>query len=403
MMFTAKRAVQCVLLFFSVIAFGQTTIQQQSNAEGFSWTTDLAYQSATLKVFGPRQYALQRTFAPKQALKLSFKELSKDYSPHGQYSFELVLAPIQKQHGQTTSISGAFQIQPSGATDPSLKEFAAKDQVILDDQIVEGSICVGLDCVNGENFGFDTLRIKENNTRIHFLDTSVTASFPSNDWRLVANDSANGGRNYLGIEDSTSGRLVFRVDAGSPENALVVDGDGEIAVGTTDAIQDIHVVRGNSPTLRLDQDTSGGFTPQAWDVGGNETQFFVRNASGADEIPFRIRPAAQSGLVTLGDGTGDTVTIDGQLVLNGVPVTPDYVFAPDFELMSIDEHARLMWRNHHLPNIEPAKTNAKGQPVISIGDRTQGVLKELEFAHIYIDQLHQRMAELEARLEALEQ
>ena len=55
---------------------------------------------------------------------------------------------------------------------------AIGDQVILDDLIVDGSVAVGLDAVNGESFGFDTLRLKENNLRLHFDDTSVAASFP---------------------------------------------------------------------------------------------------------------------------------------------------------------------------------------------------------------------------------
>ncbi len=46
------------------------------------------------------------------------------------------------------------------------------DDVIPDDLIVQGSACVGLDCVNGEVFGFDTVRLKENNTRLQFDDTS---------------------------------------------------------------------------------------------------------------------------------------------------------------------------------------------------------------------------------------
>ena len=44
---------------------------------------------------------------------------------------------------------------------------ASADFVILDDLIVDGSACIGLDCVDGEAFGFDTLRLKENNLRIH--------------------------------------------------------------------------------------------------------------------------------------------------------------------------------------------------------------------------------------------
>jgi hypothetical protein len=48
----------------------------------------------------------------------------------------------------------------------------AEDFVINDDMIIIGSLCVGFDCVNGEVFSFDTIRLKENNLRIKFDDTS---------------------------------------------------------------------------------------------------------------------------------------------------------------------------------------------------------------------------------------
>ena len=80
------------------------------------------------------------------------------------------------------------------------------DQVILDDLIVDGSTCVGQDCVNGEAFGFDTIRVKENNLRIKFDDTSSTSSFPQQDWQLTANDSSNGGLNKFSIDDITGGK-----------------------------------------------------------------------------------------------------------------------------------------------------------------------------------------------------
>src|SRR5690242_17047184 len=81
---------------------------------------------------------------------------------------------------------------------------AAADDVIPDDLIVQGSACVGLDCVNNESFGFDTLRLKENNTRIKFQDTSTAAGFPNNSWQLTANDSASGGLNKFSIENTTA-------------------------------------------------------------------------------------------------------------------------------------------------------------------------------------------------------
>src|SRR5262245_30567747 len=103
---------------------------------------------------------------------------------------------------------------------------ASADQVIADDLIVQGSHCVGLDCVQNENFGFDTLRLKENNLRIKFEDTSASSAFPSNDWMLEANDSANGGSSHFRLVDVTAGRSPFTVFAGAPTDALVITASG---------------------------------------------------------------------------------------------------------------------------------------------------------------------------------
>jgi hypothetical protein len=173
-----------------------------------------------------------------------------------------------------------------------LSNAASADQQILDDLIVTQSLCVGQDCNNGESFGFDTVRLKENNLRLHFDDTSTSASFPSNDWRLVANDSANGGQSYMAIEDSTAGRIPFRIRAGAPADSLYVSASGLIGVGTGSPVVEMHIANGDTPTLRLEQDGSSGFTPQTWDVAGNETNFFVRDATNGSKLSFRIRPSA---------------------------------------------------------------------------------------------------------------
>ncbi len=53
------------------------------------------------------------------------------------------------------------------------------------------------------------------------------------------------------------------------------------------------MVDGETPTLRLRQDTTGGFRAQTWDIGGNEESFFVRDSSVANGIPFRVSVGAQ--------------------------------------------------------------------------------------------------------------
>ena len=174
------------------------------------------------------------------------------------------------------------------------KPSTLKDQVILDDLIVNGSACVGIDCINGESFGFDTHRLKENNLRIHFDDTSNSASFPGNDWRIVINDSENGGSNHFSIEDATAGRSPFRVEGGAPLHSLVVEADGDVGFGTLDPVVEVHIVDGDSPTLRLEQDGSSGFTPQSWDLAANEANFFIRDVTNGSRLVFRIQPGAPS-------------------------------------------------------------------------------------------------------------
>ncbi|MBL4673908.1 MAG: hypothetical protein JKX81_16730, partial [Arenicella sp.] len=169
---------------------------------------------------------------------------------------------------------------------------ANADIVHLDDVIVDGSQCVGFDCVNGESFGFDTLRLKENNLRVNFNDTSSSASFPSNDWRIVVNDSANGGGSYFAVEDSTAGRTPFRVDAGAPTDALRVDSAGDVGIGVANPVVELHMKSGDTPTIRLEQDGSSGFTPQTYDIGSNESNFFIRDVTNGSKLFFRAQPSA---------------------------------------------------------------------------------------------------------------
>jgi hypothetical protein len=69
-------------------------------------------------------------------------------------------------------------------------------------------------------------------------------------------------------------------------------------------VADIHIVDGDSPTLRLAQDGLSGFAPQTWDVVGNETNFFIRDATNGSNLPFRIRPGAPSNAIFI-DPDGD--------------------------------------------------------------------------------------------------
>jgi hypothetical protein len=223
--------------------------------------------------------------------------------------------------GETESRGGASSgsAQAGGSVSESSHAVTAADQVIADDLIVQGSACIGLDCVNNESFGFDTLRLKENNTRIKFEDTSV-GSFPTEDWQLTANDSASGGANKFSIESIDNSRVPFTITAGAPTNSMFVDSSGRVGLGTATPVLNLHIVSGNTPALRLEQNGSSGFTAQTWDVAGNETVFFVRDVTSGSRLPFKIQPGAATNSLTVtssskvGIGTlspSEKLTVDG--------------------------------------------------------------------------------------------
>jgi len=204
--------------------------------------------------------------------------------------------------------------------------------VIPDDLIVQGSACVGLDCVNGEVFGFDTIRLKENNDRIQFDDTSTAAGFPTNNWQIRANSSASGGASFLGFVDqgatgnSETGTIVFEVDAGAPANSLKVSSTGRVGLRTATPVLDLQTTTSDTPAHRLEQNNAGGFTAQTWDIAGNEANFFVRDVTGGSRLPFRIRPGAPTSSIDIsasgnvGIGTASPtgkLDVSGALTLTG--------------------------------------------------------------------------------------
>lgn len=293
-------------------------------ADEVIWRPQIEGAGFALTISGPGGFYLQQAYQPGDGLVFRAKDGAGDPLPDGVYQYEFRVLPLENpvdpgdalrglvpptdvlaQSGGFSIRDGRFVLQnltENADAKDAVESNAPNDQVILDDLIVDGSACIGFDCVNGENFGFDTLRLKENNLRINFYDTSTSAGFPSNDWTLIANDSASGGSNYFSIYDASNARNVFVVEAGAPSNSLYVDDYGRVGLGTSTPAVEMHVADGDTPTVRLDQDGSGGWAPQRWDVAGNEANLFIRDVTNGSTLPFRIQPGAPSSALTIKSG-----------------------------------------------------------------------------------------------------
>lgn len=345
-----------VALFPLSALAGNEVGKMSGNASGIDWTvTRNDHESVVLTVVAPDGTRLQKTFNGGQNPSFRTSDLKKGGSTDGTYTYELLLVPrvsgsvksalkaarasgddaavasIMKANGLDKSVvqSGAFGVSGGAFLDPDAKEptandsaaastgrgsisseasttttrrpgtIAADDQVIPDDLIVQSSICAGFDCVDGESFGFDTIRMKENNVQINFMDTSTSAGYPANDWTIVANDSTSGGANYLAFSDLTAGRKTFLVEAGAPSNALYVDSTGNIGISQSAPGLDLHMTTTDTPAMRYEQTNGGGFTAQTWDIGANEANFFVRDVTGGSLLSFRIRPGAPTSSIDI--------------------------------------------------------------------------------------------------------
>ncbi len=172
-------------------------------------------------------------------------------------------------------------------------------QVFNSDVFVQGSLQIGLDANSSHSFGFDTFVMSEDNLRMYFEDVSTTANFPSNDWRFTFNDSTNGGDNFFSIDDATAGTVPFKIQAGAGNNKFFMESGGYIGLGNTNPAVHLHLTDGNTPTYRLEQDGSDGFTAQTWDIAGNEANFFIRDVSNGSKLSFRIQPNTPENTLTL--------------------------------------------------------------------------------------------------------
>jgi hypothetical protein len=143
-----------------------------------------------------------------------------------------------------------------------------------------------------------SVSLKENNLRIGFNDTS-TGTFPANQWELTANDSASGGVSRFSIRDVTATRDPFTVVAGAPGDSIRVSSTGQVGFRTAVPMKDAHFTTGDTPTIRFEQNTTGGFVAQAWDTAGNEANYFVRDVTGGNLLPFRIRPGAPTSSIDI--------------------------------------------------------------------------------------------------------
>jgi hypothetical protein len=331
------------------------------HSTGIVWRPMASSATLLLTVSGPENYFTEQSFA--NGASPVFYPAG---CPEGEYTYELrqvVFGAANESDssspGNATSApaltqSGHFMLRGGLIVTGGTESGAATtmDVVHADDVIVTGSQCIGFDCLTDgtENFGFDTLKLKENNLQIYFDDTSATAGFPANDWRIRTNDSSSGGASYFAIDDSTAGHTPFKIMAGAPASSIFVSGSGYLGVGTATPTKPITIVRSGEPAAMALRYAGGAsmFVSANADYGniGTSTpsalRFFVNNvlhlrldtdgslscANGAKLTAGGVWTNASS--ITLKNNVRELKADSAMRTLAGLnPVTFTYKTAPD--------------------------------------------------------------------------
>lgn len=260
-----------------------------SSARAVEWIPGADAATTVLSVQKPDGEVIRETFTAGLNPMLRLDGLAD-----GLYAYEL---HVTRGDSAPLTQSGSFTIANGAVVSPDKVEraFAAARPTLPvpntyfpDFVSAAGGLCGGVDCTSSETFGIVTVKMKANNTRLKFEDTSTSPGFASTDWQLSANDTIMGGANKLFVEDLTAATVPLLIEGGTPTNALYLDSTGRVGLRTSTPAKDLDISVVGSPTIRMEQSTSPF---QAWDIVANDANFYVRDVNHESD-PFIIKSAA---------------------------------------------------------------------------------------------------------------
>ena len=279
--------------------------------DAITWMPAVQHTGLLVILTGADGEEARRAFAADETATFTTADVARLGMADGEYRVDVVVMTGEVSTGAPDATVGLSQTSRIAIEAGTLRELSGP--VITGNQTIRQALCVGLNCADAESYGATDVLLKADNLSVRFDDTSTTAGFPANDWELLANDSHNGGEDYFGIRDITAATTPFRVDAGVATDGLRVSPAGSgthVGVGT-EPMEAIHAVTSDTPTLRLEQQSTS-FGDYAWDLGGYESYFYLRDG-GSGDFPFFVGAGAANGALAI---EADDVILG----FSGVPV-----------------------------------------------------------------------------------
>lgn len=292
---------------------------------------------------------------------------------------------------------------------------------------------------NSNSDGFAGVQIDRSvNIRYSLLKYSTSGS---NDW--MVGTAYNGG---IPNTAYTIGRGVSLSDA-----KFTVLTNGDIGIGTTtpQAKLDVKSAGGNASMritstssyagIRFDTENMSAGTERNWYIGSNNQAYgdfsiIQSNAQAGDPLSSGITRMhiTDNGNVGIGiispiaklDVRGGNIYTDSKILIgtsgfntgthslavNGSAIFtkatvkstvswPDYVFKPNYKLLSLSELESFVLKNQHLPDV-PSATEVE-EHGIDLGENQTILLKKIEELTLYVIEQNKNMIELNKKIEVL--
>jgi hypothetical protein len=231
------------------------------------------------------------------------------------------------------------------------------------------------------------------------------------------NNATGHGNVFIGKDagyNETGSNKLYIANAKDTSDVLIY-GDfstGNIGLGTLNpnAKLEVQGAQNGLALIMIDQIGSRQYAGLRLDRDGAE-KWFVGMTNINDNLTFRRTASSNyvvidtTGKVGIGmqtpsyelDVAGD-INTTGEIRRNGSAYNhPDYVFEPDYELMSLPELSDFVAANKHLPGM-PSADEVKTEGV-KLFEQNRLLVEKLEEAYLYILELQERISRLEDRVE----
>ena len=190
------------------------------------------------------------------------------------------------------------------------------------------------------------------------------------------------------------------------DTRMVVTAQGNAGVGTMTPVQRLHLLDREKVALRLETGEDG-----SWDIladggakklrinYGGQAMLNVNKSGqvsiGTEDTP----PSLDGGTTNIG---AYRLYVEGGILTKEVRVRElwaDYVFAPEYHLLSLPQVEAFIAENGHLPNTPSARdVEAQG---INLGAATANQQEKIEELYLHLIELNKRLEKLEAENAAL--